>query len=148
LEPAVVRELLSSAGAAGRYFKTKANGGARPLGGPTVADRIAPEGARRYFEPILEPGFYPHSYFYRPSKSAIDALDESLQSHSSRKMAFYGREPDRRRTLERMTASVALRCPWFVRYSRSFTLQIACRDLYGALDHAFVLLDAVLQRIE
>src|SRR5712672_1642756 len=33
----------------------KANGGTRPLGIPTVADRIAQEVARRYLEPILEP---------------------------------------------------------------------------------------------
>src|SRR6478752_5463736 len=33
----------------------KANGGTRPLGIPTVADRIAQEVARRYLEPRLEP---------------------------------------------------------------------------------------------
>ena len=33
----------------------KANGGTRPLGVPTVADRIAQEVARRYLEPIVEP---------------------------------------------------------------------------------------------
>ena len=52
----------------------KANGGTRPLGIPTVADRIAQEVARRYLEPILEPEFHPDSYGYRPGKSAIDAV--------------------------------------------------------------------------
>jgi group II intron reverse transcriptase/maturase len=52
----------------------KANGGTRPLGIPTVADRIAQEVARRYLEPILEPVFHSDSYGYRPSKSAIDAV--------------------------------------------------------------------------
>ncbi len=52
----------------------KANGGTRPLGIPTVADRIAQEVARRYLEPILEPVFHPDSYGYRPGKSAIDAV--------------------------------------------------------------------------
>lgn len=33
----------------------KANGGTRPLGIPTVADRIAQEVVRRYLEPPLEP---------------------------------------------------------------------------------------------
>ena len=33
----------------------KANGGTRPLGIPTVADRIAQEVVRRYLEPLLEP---------------------------------------------------------------------------------------------
>jgi ketosteroid isomerase-like protein len=52
----------------------KASGGIRPLGIPTVADRIAQEVARRYLEPILEPVFHPDSFGYRPGKSAIDAV--------------------------------------------------------------------------
>jgi RNA-directed DNA polymerase len=45
-------------------------GGVRPLGIPTVADRVAQEVARRY----LEPGFHPGSYGYIAGKSAIDAV--------------------------------------------------------------------------
>jgi len=45
----------------------------RPLGIPTVSDRIAQEVARRYLEPILEPVFHADFYGYRPGKSAIDA---------------------------------------------------------------------------
>jgi RNA-directed DNA polymerase len=52
----------------------KASGGTRPLGIPTVADRIAQEVARRYLEPILEPVFHLDSYGYRPGKSAVDAV--------------------------------------------------------------------------
>ena len=52
----------------------KANGGTRPLGIPTVADRVAQEIARRYLEPLLEPVFHTDSYGYRPGKSAIDAV--------------------------------------------------------------------------
>ena len=57
----------------------KANGGTRPLGIPTVADRIAQEVARRYLEPILEPVFHADSYGYRPGKSAIDAVRKARQ---------------------------------------------------------------------
>jgi retron-type reverse transcriptase len=49
-------------------------GGTRPLGIPTVADRIAQMVVKRYLEPILEPVFHPDSYGYRPGKSAHDAL--------------------------------------------------------------------------
>jgi group II intron reverse transcriptase/maturase len=52
----------------------KADGGTRPLGVPTVADRVAQEVARRFLEPILEPVFHTDSYGYRPGKSAIDAV--------------------------------------------------------------------------
>jgi len=37
----------------------------RPLGIPTVADRIAQEVVKRYLEPILEPIFHRDSYGYR-----------------------------------------------------------------------------------
>jgi RNA-directed DNA polymerase len=57
----------------------KSDGGMRPLGIPTVADRIAQEVARRYLEPILEPEFHPDSYGYRPGKSAIDAVQTARQ---------------------------------------------------------------------
>ena len=52
----------------------KADGGMRPLGIPTVADRVAQEVARRYLEPRLEPVFHTDSYGYRPGRSAIDAV--------------------------------------------------------------------------
>jgi group II intron reverse transcriptase/maturase len=57
----------------------KANGGTRPLGIPTVADRIAQEVARRYLEPHLEPAFHADSYGYRPGRSAIDAVRQARQ---------------------------------------------------------------------
>jgi retron-type reverse transcriptase len=57
----------------------KADGGTRPLGIPTVADRIAQEVARRYLEPYLEPVFHTDSYGYRPGRSAIDAVSQARQ---------------------------------------------------------------------
>ena len=49
-------------------------GETRPLGIPTVADRIAQMVVKRFLEPILEPKFDKDSYGYRPKKSAHDAL--------------------------------------------------------------------------
>lgn len=57
----------------------KANGGTRPLGIPTVADRIAQEVVRRHLEPLLEPRFHRDSYGYRPGRSAIDAIRAARQ---------------------------------------------------------------------
>jgi RNA-directed DNA polymerase len=55
------------------------NGGTRPLGIPTVSDRIAQMVVKRYLEPILEPVFHRDSYGYRPRKSAHDALVKARQ---------------------------------------------------------------------
>lgn len=52
----------------------KKNGGLRVLGIPTVADRIAQMTVKMYFEPMVEPYFYPDSYGYRPGKSALEAI--------------------------------------------------------------------------
>ena len=57
----------------------KADGGTRPLGIPTIADRIAQEVVRRNLEPILEPVFHTDSYGYRPGRSAIDAVRQARQ---------------------------------------------------------------------
>jgi RNA-directed DNA polymerase len=51
----------------------------RPLGIPTVGDRIAQEVVRRYLEPILDPIFHEDSYGYRPRRSAIDAVRKARQ---------------------------------------------------------------------
>jgi len=57
----------------------KATGGTRPLGIPTVADRIAQMVVKDELEPILEPCFHHDSYGYRPHKSAHDALATARQ---------------------------------------------------------------------
>ena len=57
----------------------KSDGKTRPLGIPTVADRIAQMVVKRHLEPLVEPQFHPDSYGYRPGKSALDAVDRARQ---------------------------------------------------------------------
>ena len=52
----------------------KGNGGTRPLGIPTVGDRVAQTVVKMVLEPIVEPVFHPDSYGYRPGRSALDAV--------------------------------------------------------------------------
>ena len=52
----------------------KDNGGTRPLGIPTIADRVAQTVVKMVLEPLLEPRFHPDSYGYRPGRSALDAV--------------------------------------------------------------------------
>lgn len=57
----------------------KGDGRTRPLGVPTVSDRIAQMVVKRYLEPILEPVFHEDSYGYRPERSAHQALSVARQ---------------------------------------------------------------------
>ncbi len=57
----------------------KANGGTRPLGIPTVSDRIAQMVVKQALEPKLEPQFHKDSYGYRPGKSAREAIAQTRQ---------------------------------------------------------------------
>jgi group II intron reverse transcriptase/maturase len=57
----------------------KRDGGKRPLGIPTVSDRIAQAVVKGYLEPELERHFHPDSYGYRPGKSALEAVGVARQ---------------------------------------------------------------------
>ncbi len=52
----------------------KKQGGTRPLGIPTVGDRIAQGVVKDYLEATLEPLFHANSFGYRPGRSTHDAL--------------------------------------------------------------------------
>ena len=53
----------------------KPDGGRRPLGIPTVRDRVAQAAAKLVLEPIFEADFQPVSYGFRPRRSATQAME-------------------------------------------------------------------------
>ena len=58
----------------------KANGQKRPLGIPRVGDRVAQSVVKMYIEERLEQVFDEHSYGYRPSRSAHEAIKQVGQN--------------------------------------------------------------------
>lgn len=54
----------------------KPDGRKRPLGIPTVVDRVAQQAAKIVLEPIFEADFLPCSFGFRPQRSATDALEK------------------------------------------------------------------------
>ena len=53
----------------------KPDGGKRPLGIPSVRDRVAQQAAKIVLEPVFEADFLPCSYGFRPRRSATQAME-------------------------------------------------------------------------
>lgn len=72
-----------------RVMIEKENGGERPLGIPTIKDRVVQQACKIVIEPIWEADFDNSSYGFRPKRSAQGAIREIRDNLKSGRQAVY-----------------------------------------------------------
>lgn len=83
----------------------------RPLGIPTIKDRIAQECVRKVIEPIAEAQFFEHSYGFRPMRSADMAITRIKRINYTSK-CYWAVEGDIKGFFDNIDHNTMIRCLW------------------------------------
>ena len=84
-----LRQQTYQASAVKRVWIPKSKGGKRPLGIPTIKDRVAQMACKMVIEPIFEADFEDSSYGFRPKRSGQEAIVKIREHLKSGKTAVY-----------------------------------------------------------
>ena len=120
----------------------KPNGGRRPLGIPTVMDRVVQQALLQVLQPIFDPRFSESSYGFRPRRSAHDAVRGGGEAGAGRdrgldrEASAFASEPCQERGREALGAEVSGVSHQPPRAARSSAAKCAAMQAEGTRDLA------------